>query len=311
MNESAINKRIEGIFNNLKETKKVKNVEEFAKNIGYTAASFSYIFSGERNAGKKMIDAIIRYYNVNELYIKDGEKPMFTGEPKETKKQTSKDETEESEDFIINEITERFKEVYESLVTRGELKNQVEFSEKLPYNHSSINNILTGKRNVPASVVLKLCKKFSVSKEFMFEGRLPMFYSSSRLPLYDLEATATNIQIFTADNPEYVKEYIDIPGFKDCNGYISVWGNSMYPDYCAGEIIAVKYIKDKSVIPYGEAFVIVTTEQRMLKYIHPGTNKENWLMVSKNKESFPQFEIEIKKVLHLYLVKGIITKKSM
>lgn len=233
------------------------------------------------------------------------------GKMVETKKQPPKQEPEENEDFIISEITERFIETVDVLLKNGTLKNQTDLSAKLNHNHTSINQVLTRNRNVPTSVIIKFCKLFNVSREYLFEDRLPMFHSSSRLPLYDLEATASNVQIFTQDTAEYVKEYIDIPGFKDCNGYISVWGDSMYPAFCAGEIIAVKYIKDKTVIPYGEAFVIVTDEQRMLKYIHPSKVKLNWLMVSKNSENFPAFEIPIDKVVHLYLVKGIITKKTM
>lgn len=128
-----------------------------------------------------------------------------------------------------------------------------------------------------------------------------------RVPYYDIDATAGNVSIFQEDGPEYIKQYITVPAFNDCEMFIGISGNSMYPKYCAGELVALKKIEDFDVVALGEAYMVVTKEQRLLKYIKKGTDKSHWLLASENRE-YESFEIPIKKVLHLYIVKGKITK---
>lgn len=132
--------------------------------------------------------------------------------------------------------------------------------------------------------------------------------SSSRpVPVYDVDATAGNVTIFNEDRTEYVKSYVSVPAFADCDMFITISGNSMYPKFCSGEMVALKKIEDLDVIAMGEAYIVVTKEQRLLKYIRKGSGKGMIKLCSEHPEYEP-FEIPIKKVLHLYIVKGKITK---
>lgn len=130
------------------------------------------------------------------------------------------------------------------------------------------------------------------------------------VPYYDIDATAGNVTIFDGENVERVKQYITVPAFSDCDMFINVSGNSMYPKYCSGELIALKKINDLDVISLGEAYLIVTGEQRLLKYIKKGSQKDYLKLVSEN-ENYEEFEIHRKKIIHLYLVKGKITKNAI
>lgn len=127
------------------------------------------------------------------------------------------------------------------------------------------------------------------------------------VPYYDIDASAGNVTIFETDGKEYIKQYINVPAFSDCQMFIGVSGNSMYPKYCSGELIALKKIQDFGVMAWNEAHLIVTKEQRLLKYLRKGKSKDHWLLVSENKEYEP-IDIAVTKVLHLYQVKGKITK---
>lgn len=127
------------------------------------------------------------------------------------------------------------------------------------------------------------------------------------IPYYDVDATAGNVTIFENDGKEYIKEYISASAFSDCEMFINVSGSSMYPKYCSGEQIALKRLLDFEVVAYGEAYLIVTREQRLLKYIDKSTQKNMWTLRSEHKD-YGSFDIHIAKVLHLYIVKGKITK---
>lgn len=127
------------------------------------------------------------------------------------------------------------------------------------------------------------------------------------VPYYDVDATAGNFTIFTDSPTELIKQYINIPAFSDCDMFINVSGDSMYPKYCTGELIALKKINDREVISYGEAHVIVTKEQILLKRLHKSTNENMFFLRNENK-AHDDFEIKKEKILFLYLVKGKITK---
>lgn len=130
------------------------------------------------------------------------------------------------------------------------------------------------------------------------------------IPYYDIDATAGNVTIFDGENIERVKQYITVPAFNDCDMFINVSGNSMYPKYCSGDVIALKKINDLDVIAMGEAYLVVTSEQRLLKYIRKGSDKEHVKLVSEHQD-YDEFEIHKNKIIYLYLVKGKITKNAI
>jgi len=169
------------------------------------------------------------------------------------------------------------------------------------------------KTGIPQRTLYNIFSKDEIEDHYLEKIRaigikLPKYAIENRkVPYYDVDATAGNVTIFAEGQTEYVKQYIDVPAFSDCQMFIGVSGNSMYPKYCSGELIALKKILDYDIIAFNEAYLVVTKEQRLLKYIRKGKDKDHWLLVSENSE-FESFEVPIKKVLHLYIVKGKITK---
>lgn len=138
--------------------------------------------------------------------------------------------------------------------------------------------------------------------------KVPELVATGRpVPVYDVDATAGNVTIFNEDRTEYIKSYVSVPAFADCDMFITISGNSMYPKFCAGEMVALKKIEDLDVIAMGEAYIVVTKEQRMLKYIRKAPDKAKLLLVSEHPDYDP-FEIDRRKILHLFIVKGKITK---
>lgn len=133
---------------------------------------------------------------------------------------------------------------------------------------------------------------------------------SKQIPIFELDVSASNIQLFQ-DSPEIIAGYMSFPGFDDCDFGLTVRGDSMYSTYKNGSVIACKKIGDMEIIQYGEAYLIITSEQRMVKRLQKGTTKEYLLCKSDNpstyedgRKKFEDFEIHRSKILHLYLVKG-------
>lgn len=239
--------------------------------------------------------------------------------------------------IIENSVLDRVLGVYNDLLKRELVNNYDDFANKCKFSPTSFSQILKGKRRVPASLQRGMIQAFSVNPEYIYEGEGKMYLKADKyvinprdrkvnlggaarlaereamkaVPHYDTESTAGNeIIIFEGQAKQYIKEYIQVGAFSDCELVINVRGNSMYPKWCAGEMIALKRIKDWDVIAFGEAHVVVTEEQVLLKYVDPSGEKGIWTLRSENPSHHP-FDIPRKKVKHLFIVKGKVVVHQM
>ena len=122
----------------------------------------------------------------------------------------------------------------------------------------------------------------------------------------NIEGTASKAIVFN-DEREEEFQIMNIPGFEDCTDAINVWGDSMYPVLKSGEIIILKEWKE-SFINYGKIYLVVTRNgNRMIKYLKPAEEKGMIKCVSENPEH-PAFDVPLKDILKIYLVKGHIEK---
>jgi phage repressor protein C with HTH and peptisase S24 domain len=245
-----------------------------------------------------------------------------------------------------NSIRDRVIGVFNDLLKKGNVNNADDFANKCEFSKTSFSEIMNDKRGVPSSLMRKMIVNLNVNPEYIYEGEGKMYLQKDKymvsphkkvsllsrserkereeskeadeavlatksVPHYDIEATAGNeVIIFEGNAKQYIKEYIQVAAFSDCEMVIDVRGNSMYPKWCAGERVALKRIKDWSVIAYGEAHVIVTAEQIMLKYIDPSNEKKTWILRSEN-PTHHSFEVPQNKIKHLFIVKGKLVISQM
>lgn len=151
---------------------------------------------------------------------------------------------------------------------------------------------------LPANIANKYLKKAHTLEQ-----------KRTTIPYYDIDFMAGTAEVFS--EPERPDYYIDIPPFNNCDLALPIFGDSMYPIYQNGDIVMCREIKDKSIIPLGEAFLIVTKEHRMLKYLKRGPSPDTLLAVSENSEQYDPFPIKIDNMERIYIVKGVIKRKTI
>jgi len=104
-----------------------------------------------------------------------------------------------------------------------------------------------------------------------------------------------------------VKEYYVIPKFKhsQVDFMIEVRGNSMYPKYNSGDIIACKILKESNFIQPNKPHLIGTKEQGMLvKRILE--DKEDCLVLKSDNKEYPNFEVPKEEITGIAVVIGVI-----
>lgn len=129
--------------------------------------------------------------------------------------------------------------------------------------------------------------------------------SKTRIPYYEIPATLSPIAVYS-DEKEIPIYYIEMPALKDCDFALPAWGDSMYPKIKNGQIIAVKEIKDKSQILWGEIYLVITDEIRAVKYLRRHKDESKVILASENHDHFDDVVIDKKKILNLFIVKGQI-----
>ena len=82
-------------------------------------------------------------------------------------------------------------------------------------------------------------------------------------------------------NPEYL---IDFKKYNDATCWCNVTGHSMEPEINHGDMIALKKIEDRSFLPLGEVYAIVTTnDMRTIKRLGAGKTDDTYTLVPSNK----------------------------
>lgn len=128
-------------------------------------------------------------------------------------------------------------------------------------------------------------------------------------PYYADVNTSAGLSIITNDRATKATSYIDIPN-SGADFFINVFGDSMYPKYCAGEIVGLKYI-DKDYVMFGHAYVVeLINGESFIKYIRKGKDDNHWILASENK-LYDDKAFHIDKIKTVYMIKVVLAKTSL
>lgn len=219
-------------------------------------------------------------------------------------------------------------------------ENQNSFSKKIGVTPSTIATAFERNKGVNTDLIQKIINVFTnISLEWLLTGRgepikknaennnnsisvISQTKSERKLiPYFDAVAEAGSLSVANMEGISYPAEMVDAGDFfQDATAIMQVHGESMFPDYKPGSLVALKEVYNKRLIIYGEDYVIETTEYRVIKKIQQSEDKTCWLACSTNTEIWEQgqlkgrlihepFDVPIDEVRRLYLVLGEIYRK--
>ncbi len=216
---------------------------------------------------------------------------------------------------------------------RNELKlTQEAMAQKLGIGKSALSMIETGRAALSERNKNIIIQEFSVNAEWLETGRGPMFdpmagvnpiaggggdrvLPSQSVPVYDIQATAGLVPLFTDRFSFQPVDYIHIPNLPRCDGAVYVVGDSMYPLLKSGDIVLYKQINDiQNNIFWGEMYLLsIDTEGEeyiMVKYIQRSEEPGCIKLVSQNKYHADK-DVELSRVRALALIKASIRMNSI
>lgn len=209
---------------------------------------------------------------------------------------------------------------------------QSEFAKRITIDASNFSKHLTGKLPISDSLINKIVVELGVSKEWLCSGSGLMYGAAGTgmnpdvhthirtltLPsgaivpevrngakVYGLDVTAGNLgrdRMFTDD---LVIGSIDVPFINPDCSIVKVSGDSMKPVINNGDMIAIREIKNPNLIFWGQIYVVLLEDYRMVKYVRKHENPDRVILRSENKE-YDDIEIEKRDICDLFIVENII-----
>ena len=135
------------------------------------------------------------------------------------------------------------------------------------------------------------------------------------VPFYDVKLAdlrQVSADIFDDSTPEY---YVNYSPFNDCTAYLPMYGDSMYPRFASGEIIAIKEVVNPDIILWGEAYLIVTDERAnsiiAVKLLYQHQDESKIVLRSSNPDYQGDTIIDKVSIVKLYIIKGKITRSQL
>ena len=218
------------------------------------------------------------------------------------------------------------------------------FEEKIGCSVGVINRCISKKTDVQSSVVIKIISTFrDINPDWLLIGEGEMMREANKncaptvpkngtkethtihevlvrtdfkpikikkqepsVPLVPLYAMAGNFP-GESEVKECDCESYSVPGLKGADFMIQVKGNSMYPTYSSGDIVACRRINNiqDSFFQWGRAYVLDTDQGPIMKRIKPGTDQDSITIVSDNPD-FEPFQLHLSQIYRLALVLGCI-----
>lgn len=136
-------------------------------------------------------------------------------------------------------------------------------------------------------------------------------------PILDIRVCAGN-GVGLEGNENKVDEYVSIPSMQGCIG-LTVYGDSMTPKYCAGDVVFVRPIPVVDDIDYGSTYLVITQADRLLKNIYPSDVNDDCLRLTCINEDvnrfgdrlYPDRDIKKEHILYLYKVVGSLSRSQI
>lgn len=173
------------------------------------------------------------------------------------------------------------------------------------YPELNIDWLLTGEGNmlkVPASREGVI----EVSPDVIHEGD----YTGTLV--YDIDAVCGTDNRTMTFTKEMIIGSVNLPGIKSTSHIITASGDSMQPRICNGDRIVIREVEDMRLLIYGQIYMVITEEYRLLKYVRRHkTDPETMIILKSDNPDYDDIDIQKDQIIKLFVVENILSIKNV
>lgn len=138
--------------------------------------------------------------------------------------------------------------------------------------------------------------------------------SGTGVPFYDIDVTCGITESF-ADVREEPQFRINYAPLNDCDAAFPVYGDSMEPDFYAGDVVMVREIHNVDSMLWGEPYLIITNAAcdnlRTIKNVYLSDDRSSFILRASNPRYNGDTIVARENVLKIFLIKGKLCRRQL
>lgn len=126
-------------------------------------------------------------------------------------------------------------------------------------------------------------------------------------PVYDVDATCGDRSRPIVFTDEHIIGHVNLPNVSPTAAIIRANGDSMEPHIHDGDWIAVREVKNLNVLYYGQVYLVITDELRLLKYLRKDEDEQNYVLLRSDNKNYDDIRLPKTDIRHLFIVENILS----
>lgn len=214
------------------------------------------------------------------------------------------------------EQEERLNELRRYLTNLG--LTQEEIAKRFGVTKQAINSLLTGRKPFGKQNAIKWANEFGLNAAWLLTGDGEMIKQSTKevveitehgTPVYNIDATCGDLSRPIVFADEHIIGHVNLPNVSPTAAIIRANGDSMEPHIKDGDWIAVREVKNLGEIFYGQVYLVITDEYRLLKYLRKDEDEQHYVILRSENEKYDDMRLAKTSIRHLFIVENVLSLK--
>lgn len=203
-------------------------------------------------------------------------------------------------------------------------KTQAQFAQLIGLDPANLSRALRPGAELRQNLINRIVVNVGVSKEWLENGHGVPFPKDAPVrevsagahvsydtapravgaPVYDIDVTAGTMELSQMFTRDRVIGHMDMPGINKEFPIVRVYGDSMQPRIANGSFVSLRPISSDSPIFWGQIYVVILEDYRMVKYVRRHQNPEMVILHSAN-PLYDDMEVPRSTILKMFMVEAI------
>ena len=216
------------------------------------------------------------------------------------------------------DTNEKLNELRKYLADRG--LTQEDIAKRFGVTKQAVNQLLTGRKPFGKQNAQRWANEFGLSAAWLLTGDGAMLESDlgnveimktptdGATPIYNLDATCGTDGRSIEFLQEHIIGYVNMPNVSKSASLIRANGDSMMPIINDGDFIAVREVTDFDDIFYGQIYMVITAQNRMVKYVRRyADDEDNYVILRSANQEYDDIKMAKSRILKMYIVENILS----
>lgn len=128
-------------------------------------------------------------------------------------------------------------------------------------------------------------------------------------PVYDIDATCGDLSRPIVFTDEHIIGHVNLPNVSPNAVIVRANGDSMEPHINDGDWIAVREVYNFNELYYGQVYLVITDELRLLKYLRKDKDEQNYVILRSENDRYDDIRLAKSSIRSLFIVENVLSLK--